>query len=107
MPNYSKQNALDLLKTSSINQLCAWCGVSRRTATHWVNGTRTPGPASLRLIFLHRSGRVLPPSRGWEGVSFDNGRLHLDNGQSYNPAELASFSVYAAAFYHQHSLISD
>lgn len=52
-----------------------WCGVSLLTAKQWKSGARKPSRQALRLLGLHRDGRVLNDNwRRWkivDGVIID------------------------------------
>jgi len=68
-------------------------GVSVKTVYHWIAGTKTPSPHIQQLLEI-RAGGVFP-WQGWEGwrVCPITGRLIAPNGYSFQPGELAWWSL--------------
>ncbi|MDX1800392.1 MAG: DUF3653 domain-containing protein [Marinobacter sp.] len=74
-------------------RVAALVGVSVQTVYHWINGTKTPAPTTLALLEIVAGG--LLPWRGWHGwrLSPETGRLIAPNGYSFQPGELAWWSL--------------
>jgi len=68
-------------------------GVSVKTVYHWIAGTKTPSPQVQQLLEI-RMGGVFP-WKGWEGwrVCPQTGRMIAPNGYSFQPGELAWWSL--------------
>ena len=68
-------------------------GVSVKTVYHWINGTKTPSP-QVQMLMEVRAGGMFP-WQGWEGwrMCMDSGRLMAPNGYSFQPGELAWWSL--------------
>lgn len=68
-------------------------GVSKQTVYHWIAGTKTPSPLTQQLLEIKLAG--LFPWKGWDGwrVCDQTGRLIAPNGYSFQPGELAWWSL--------------
>ena len=75
------------------DEAAALAGVSVKTVYHWIAGTKTPAPQVQMLMEIRAGGMF--PWRGWEGwrMCTDTGRLLAPNGYSFQPGELAWWSL--------------
>lgn len=67
------RKVINLLSLYPAEKLARWCLVTVKTARDWQAGRKRPSRRALKLLELHRSGRILGPE--WEGWRVDGDRL--------------------------------